>query len=452
MTDPAALAFVRSPYCLFLALMRCGISKRFRYADSDKEERARGAYAGSYCGAQKCSVRGQNKEENAQAKRASIRFSALNETERRERSCILGGRKRMRKDHMNKKTQYTAAVIGTGRIGFTLGFDRRREQPASHTMALKQNRRIKIIAGCDMQAANLAFWHRFVKDAAAYDNYSHLFASCKPDIAVIAVNENAHLEAALAAIRARPRLVILEKPVALSVADGERIEEEALAYGVPVMVNHERRFAVDYARARSYLKRIGSLMSVTARLDSGLCVYAPDLESSGEYGLWHDGTHLVDCVMYLLEDGGASSRAAAALRNIQISSIYYDEKDRNAVRNLNVHCCAAACPDINLHFSGRSRYFCFEIDLIGTEGRITIGNGVHRFYCRKASTLYTGFYSLSEDKKIRIPKKSLYFSNMIQNALDFLDGMAPLRSPLETGMNALRVLEQIKVRAKLFKS
>ncbi len=77
MTRSAALASVRPPYCLFLALMRREISKRFRYADSKR--RARGAYAGSLCRAQKCSVRGQNKVENAQAKRASIRFSALNE-------------------------------------------------------------------------------------------------------------------------------------------------------------------------------------------------------------------------------------------------------------------------------------------------------------------------------------------------------------------------------------
>ena len=47
------------------------------------------------------------------------------------------------------KQQYTACVIGTGRIGFTLGFDKKREQPASHTMALLKNKHIRIIAGCD---------------------------------------------------------------------------------------------------------------------------------------------------------------------------------------------------------------------------------------------------------------------------------------------------------------
>lgn len=44
------------------------------------------------------------------------------------------------------KKIYTAAVVGTGRIGFSLGFDKKREQPASHTMALNENPRVKIIA------------------------------------------------------------------------------------------------------------------------------------------------------------------------------------------------------------------------------------------------------------------------------------------------------------------
>jgi len=33
---------------------------------------------------------------------------------------------------------------------------------------------------------------------------------------------------------------------------------------------------------------------------------------------------------------------------------------------------------------------------------------------------------------------------MIQNAVDFLDGKANLRSTLQTGINALSVLEEIK--------
>ena len=78
-------------------------------------------------------------------------------------------------------------------------------------------------------------------------------------------------------------------------------------------------------------------------------------------------------------------------------------------------------------------------------GRIKIGNGIFDFTRRQQSKFYTGFYSLAEDKKIKRPKKTQYFSNMIQNAVDFLEDKAELKSTLQTGMNTLSVLEAIKL-------
>ncbi len=350
------------------------------------------------------------------------------------------------------KKKYTVAVIGTGRIGFSLGFDKKREQPASHTMALKANRRVKIIAGCDSSSARLKEWGKYNKKAALFSDCAHLFAATKSDIVVVAVNEDSHLSASLAAIRSKPRLVILEKPVALNMEEGRRIQAEAFSLDVPVLVNHERRFSVDYKIAKKYMSRIGAVQTVNARLDSGLCVYNPEKEENGEYSLLHDGTHLVDIVQYLLEGVTAESVAAGAenplLSGGKITSVFYDEEKPDVVRNLTVHYESQACSDVNLFFSGRSRYFGFEVEVIGTEGRFKIGNGIFEFYKREESRLYSGFYSLSPDKKVRRPKKTLYFSNMVKNAVAFLDGKEELRSTLQTGLNTLQVLEDIRNKLK----
>lgn len=346
---------------------------------------------------------------------------------------------------MARKKKYTAAVIGTGRIGFTLGFDRKREQPASHTMALRANRRIKLIAGCDNNGPRLAHWHRFNSRCAVFSDYSYLFATTKPDIVVLSVNENCHMNAALAAIRAKPSLIILEKPVALNVEQGRRIQAEAESLNVPILVNHERRFADDWRIARTYMLKIGEIQTINARLDSGLYLYNPEKENDGEYSLLHDGTHLIDIVNYLLEEGAAvDSSDEVMLKNMKLTSVTYDKKNPDIVRNINVHFESKNCNDINVFMSGRSRYFGFEVEVIGTEGRFKIGNGLHEFKKREESTLYTGFYSLSEDIKVKIPKKTKYFSNMIKNAVDFLDGKASLRSTLQTGLNTLQILEDIK--------
>ncbi len=350
---------------------------------------------------------------------------------------------------------YTAAVIGTGRIGFSLGFDKKREQPASHTFALLDNKRVKIIAGCDKNPENLAAWQSYVKQkngpVQIFNDTTSLFENCKPDIVVIAVNEDSHLQCSLDVIAKKPRLIILEKPVALNVADGQKIVQAATENNVPILVNHERRFASDYAFAKKYMQKIGEIMSVSARLDSGLRVYCDDAESNGEYSLLHDGTHLVDIVSSLLEDDENSKQAENnqnVLKNMKITSIFYDKENPRVVRNVSVHFESEKCPDVSLNISGRSRFFGFEIDIIGREGRIRIGNGIHEYFVRKESKLYTGFWSLAKDKTVPraqiTARKTGYFSNMLQNGIDFLDGKAQLRSTLQTGMNALKILEEIK--------
>ena len=369
--------------------------------------------------------------------------------------------------------KYTAALVGLGRIGYSLGLDKKREQPASHTMALLNNPRINLIAGCDTDSIALSKWQDANKKAVGYSDSANLYARCRPDIVTVAVNENAHLKEAVEAIHAKPKLVILEKPVALNLLEAEKIQQEAEKFQVPVLVNHERRFAEDFKLAKSYMKKIGEIQSIRAELCSSLCVYNPAEEKTGAYSLIHDGTHLVDAVLFFLEDdlpstlkkislenpsekkGGLLSRASdlnnsekkiktvnSLLRFPIVTGVFRDEEKN--IRQFSAHYSTSKCPDVTIGISGRSRFFGFEISITGTEGRICIGNGYLKLYHREKSSLYSGFYSLLNDRSESLPKKTFYFSNMIQNAVDFLDGKANLRSTLQTGINALSVLEEIK--------
>ena len=42
---------------------------------------------------------------------------------------------------------------------------------------------------------------------------------------------------------------------------------------VPVLVNHERRFAEDYKLAKKYIKKIGAVQKINASLFSGMRLY-----------------------------------------------------------------------------------------------------------------------------------------------------------------------------------
>lgn len=364
---------------------------------------------------------------------------------------------------MSADKKYTAAIIGTGRIGFTLGFDKKREQPASHTFALKQNRRIKLVAGCDVDEARLNLWGKENKRCRLYSCAKDLFieerkiAGGVPDIVAIAVNEAFHHEIALAAIKEQPKLVVLEKPVALSSLQAMEIKEAARKNAVPVMINHERRFSRDYILARSLLGKIGELQSFSASLHSNLKVWSSKEEESGFYSLLHDGTHLVDVTLFLLR--GVSCDKAVELRNPRPFGFLFD-KDKD-LRNLSVSYDCDVCPSVTFNFSGRSDFFGFELDILGTLGRVRMGNGFMEFYESTASRLYTGFRSLEkkdgsyplmlgdlvESGRIRRGKfrgKTGYFSGMVQNAVDYLDGRAPLGSTIDDGIAVLCILEEMK--------
>ncbi len=346
--------------------------------------------------------------------------------------------------------KYTAAIIGTGRIGFSLGFDKKREQPASHTMALLTNNSIEIVAGCDTNEENLNNFCKYIKkyneNARFFNNLSDFldFFTELPDIIVIAVNEDSHLSVTLKVLERRPKLIILEKPVALNTAEGNLIKQKSQEFDVPLLINHERRFALDYNFAREYLSKIGKILTVNARLDSGLRVYLKEKEDKGEYSLLHDGTHLVDIVLFLLDGGVQVSEKHDSLQDIKLISLTRDDEKPEVVRNINVHACNSVCNDINFNISGQSKYFGFEIEIIGSLGRIKIGNGIFDFYKREESSLYTGFYSLVPDKSVKKIKKTGYFANMVQNAVDFLDGKAELKSTLDNGLETLAILEEIK--------
>ncbi|MBR4004351.1 MAG: Gfo/Idh/MocA family oxidoreductase [Treponema sp.] len=365
---------------------------------------------------------------------------------------------------MNIEPEYTAAIVGCGRIGYSLALDAKREQPASHTSALNLNPRIKIVAGCDTDPEALSVWKKANPQAETFASSKQLYQKKVPDIVVISVDEKNHLSESLLAMEAKPRLIILEKPVATNMKSAMKILETGREKNIPVLVNHERRFSNDYILAKQCMKKIGNLQSIRASLMSGMAVYNPREEASGAYSLLHDGTHLADAVLFFLEKDSLSGLSQSCerergllwkalhlksnkwqntmLHNPVISGVLRDES--KCVRQMSAHYSTDECPDVSLFVSGRSKYFGFEIEITGTLGRITVGNGIFKVETREESSLYTGFYSLKKKDDMKAPEKTGYFSNMVQNAVDCLDGKEKLRSNLQSGINALAVMEEIK--------
>ena len=309
--------------------------------------------------------------------------------------------------------KYKAAIIGTGRIGYLLQKDKKREQPASHSLALSKNKRINLIAGCDTNKERLRLWHKDYPKANIYNNYLELLEKERPDIVVIAVDEISHCEITLKVIDYNPKTIVLEKPVAPNLKDALKIKRAAEFKKASILVNHERRYSKDYIKLRELLKNhnIGKIDSINASLCSGMKVWRKKSEADGSCLLIHDGTHLLDIIHYLF---------GFNLNDPIIDNFVINKK--NEILSLFLHYIIKKDKILNLEFNGQKSYFGFELDIKGRHGRIMIGNGYFQVFNSTSSPYYAKFKSLLKDKKIKRPKKTCYFSNVVQNCVDFLDG------------------------------
>lgn len=144
------------------------------------------------------------------------------------------------------------ALIGCGRIS------------TNHIKAAVNNK-LDIAAVCDIlpeAMETLLAKHGLEKDTsiARYTDYIKMLEEVKPTLVSIATESGIHAEIALACID-RGIHVIIEKPMAMSIADADEIIRRSQAKGVKVCACHQNRFNVAVQKTRQALEsgRFGRL-------------------------------------------------------------------------------------------------------------------------------------------------------------------------------------------------
>ena len=142
------------------------------------------------------------------------------------------------------------ALIGCGRIS------------PNHIAAAKENG-LEIVAMCDINIENIK--DKTVKfdlpdTIAKYTDYREMIEKEKIDLAAIATESGKHAEIAINCIEAGINLII-EKPIALSLHDADRIIEMAEKKNVKVCACHQNRFNIAVQEMRKALEagRFGKL-------------------------------------------------------------------------------------------------------------------------------------------------------------------------------------------------
>jgi UDP-N-acetylglucosamine 3-dehydrogenase len=182
----------------------------------------------------------------------------------------------------------TARQLSFGVIG--LGFG------ANHARVLDELPGARLAAVCDPDKARLEAAARG-RETASYLDHAEMLCKEKLDAVIVAVPASLHLEVASAAIAAGCA-VLVEKPLAPSLAEGMRLVETAAAAGVALMPGHIERFnpAVQELARRVQAGEIGRVLHVTARRMGAIVVRAQDVN------VVHDSAlHDIDVMRYVLD-------------------------------------------------------------------------------------------------------------------------------------------------------
>ncbi len=315
-------------------------------------------------------------------------------------------------------------VIGAGIVG-----------GAWHAHVYARHPRARLVAVCDLDERRAAEVAERCGGAAVYTDYRELLA--RPDIAAVSVAtpDFAHREIAVAAAEAGKHILV-EKPLATTVADAEAILEAARRAGVKLMVDFHNRANPPFVAARRSIRagEIGRPAYIYARLSNTTYVPTRMLAWAGRSSaLWFLASHTVDLAHWLLDD--EPRRVYAVSRSGVLQQLGVNAPDFHAallefrggaVVNLeSAWILPQSAPNV----------FDFKVEILGSAGAIAINASDHR-----AVETFTAERSHLPDVLGLPGGDSPRLHGFVLEAIArFVDAVADERPLLASGEDGLRV-------------
>ena len=162
----------------------------------------------------------------------------------------------------------------------------------------------------------------------------------------------------------------MEKPLALDLAEARKLKLLADGRGIVLAVNYSRRYSAGHERVRKMIRvgELGKIQTVTGYYTKGVL---------------HNGTHWFDLARFLLGEIVAVQGFRSQQRNSPDPCLDVRLKFDSGVSGALQGCQAEA-------------HSIFEMDIIGSDGRIRItesGHKIERFVVGESS-FYSGYDSL----------------------------------------------------------
>lgn len=268
---------------------------------------------------------------------------------------------------------YRAALIGCGKIGSDFADDPRVKGVYTHAGAYAACPETDLVAVCDSDPDRARKCAQRWGGVAAYTSVDQLLEQQRPDFVSVCTPDATH-EAVLRSVLGAPatRAVLAEKPLALRVDQAQHLTDLARDRGVVLAVNYSRRYSGTYAEVAALIRsgKIGSIQKVVGLYTKGVM---------------HNGSHWFDLARWMIGEvravRGFSGEHASGEDPTLDAWLAFD----NGATGF-LHGCSA------------DAYAVFEMDIVGTQGRVRFVDSGHRIETFRVapSPRYSGYDALHE--------------------------------------------------------
>ncbi len=163
---------------------------------------------------------------------------------------------------------------------------------------------VEVVAVCDLRTQVIEDfrrrWQDVWPDARGYTDHRKMLAAEGIDLLSVATSDHAHAQIVVDGAEAGVRGIFCEKPIATTLADADRMIAACAERGIPLQIDHTRRWYPEYVEAKRILDsgELGPLCRIVATLSGPRAM------------LFRNGTHLVDSVCFF---AGAEPVSVAGL-------------------------------------------------------------------------------------------------------------------------------------------
>lgn len=150
--------------------------------------------------------------------------------------------------------------------------------------------KVQVVAASDLAVEKLNLfgenWN--IRGKSLYNDCRDLLKTESIDILSICTPAISHAEIVREALRYKPKAIVCEKPIALSLKEADEMIATCKSANCELIICHQRRFEKRYVKARELISSgtIGEIVSIST--------------FSGD--LFEDGTHAIDLMRYLVGD------------------------------------------------------------------------------------------------------------------------------------------------------